>query len=275
MNELCYFNPPGTEINPGDYCVYSGVKYILKQCDLPEETDIVIGTPWLWKGCTNTEKYKWLKQNQKYKKKIAIGIGSNTELHHNPLDSFTEKNLREICDYWKDFDLIIVRDKNAEIILTAAGLDNIVHLPCPAIFTLDYLDIKPTPEKQNYATCLVTIDPNSQSYSYLDEDTKKNIKGFNNYSVNHYHAFHPWEFQGILELENDLRKLAKYKTIISERIHFAIPFINTHNLSIIPIDSRANTATELGIPIFPTTKKPQINKKDILKKYKEVLNGIQ
>lgn len=215
-----YFGEPG--INPGDLVVELGVRTL----GLRPDDVIIAGTPWLWDGCERSAKYKLLAEIAALPgRKVALGIGSCLRLglgieQHLPHASPT------IADCWRMFDVITTRDSIAHEWLNALGIDNAL-LPCPSVLS-GIGDV----HVHAGSTIYVGIDP---------DDIPENCH------VLHYGRGN-YDEAGIRSLFDFI---GSHETIITDRVHSAVPFGGRRRIAIKPRDSRYLTATLIGIPTLP------------------------
>ena len=211
--------------NPGDHIVERGARKLFGRLGIDieaSETLYVVGTPWLWHRCAESQKYADLRSSLKesgFKRKVALGIGSCFAWQG-------EADLGEgdALEIWKDFDVVICRDE------LAAGLVDGICLPCPSLWAVD------SAPATRSGFLAVDCDPWHPEYR-----TEKWIP--KNYDRLNYAD----GFQSQDQIDQLLQKLLSYRRVMSKRVHAAIPISPFTKTKIVPADSRALTAVRVGV----------------------------
>lgn len=211
--------------NPGDHLVERGARKLLGRLGIDiedPETLYVVGTPWLWHRCAESEKYAALRTalEQPYRRKVALGIGSCFAWQGEP-----DLGAGDALEIWSGFDRVICRDE------MAAALTGGVCLPCPSIWAVD------GPVGQGSGFLAVDCDP--WHPEYLTEVWIPENYDRLNYKVGTFHSRD--------DIDRLLDKLLGYSRIVSKRIHAILPISPFRKTKVVPSDSRALTAVRAGI----------------------------
>lgn len=234
--------------NPGDLIVEQGAERLVSEIGgvglSSWNIAWIIGTPWFWHRCEESEKYRWLRDvvAAYYGKRplIALGVGSNFELgrDHTVMSMETKKACKSI---WSKFDVIIVRDEQASAFLSSI---NVPHhlLVCPSAFAVDGL-----PDAPMGSTLVV----NAPLWNPTLRPAKlPNLEGAALWEYDNGTYSHG-------DVEKLLQRLASHENIISARVHAAVPMMAHRRCSIVPMDGRHLTAKLAGIPIYPAMSNPE------------------
>ena len=246
--------------NLGDNLVERGASSVL---DLKTEDVILIGTPWFWDGCQISEKYQWLEQQldaHPGSRFIALGIVSCLSLG-SPIEWLLKGETVEPCKrIWSRFKTITVRDPLAYEFLTAIGVESKL-LPCPSVLCL-LPDVTPTPGSELF------IDATCWHKSMEEARSAIHVPGGDRFTYQ----------SGLCDsnrLDSMLRFWMGYESIVSVRIHAILPLLQARKISVVPTDSRALTATHLGVPAWPD--EPKLTPLDtsiIRSQYLDTLNSL-
>lgn len=225
--------------NIGDLFVEVGARHIL-----PAARDVtyLIGTPWFWHMCERSEKYRWLDEitaNEKGKL-VAVAVGASVPLG-NGADLLSSPGTVEACKrIWNRFHAISVRDSIAEEFLRGIGIEATV-LSCPSLFAAEVLQaVLPTRSEG-----LLFIDAPASYPQMAEARAKAVVPSDGDVFLYRQKSGTEDTLRGLLE------EWARYETIISARIHAALPMAPHRKVAVVPLDSRALTATEAGIPAWP------------------------
>jgi hypothetical protein len=231
--------------NVGDLIVEAGARQIVRAALGSELEQIkavwVIGTPWFWDHCAKSPKYDWLRtlieRHEGKRPLVALGVGANVVLGKDHTAIRESKD--ECARLWRQFALVTVRDEVASRFLDSIGVPHIL-LPCPSLFAL-----QSAPER-----CSGTVEIDAPLWN----DTLKparlpRLPGAR--TVNYPNG--RWTPEAMRELLTDL---AKAESIVSARVHAAIPLSPFRKVSIVPMDSRSKTASLVGIPEYPSFSEP-------------------
>lgn len=231
----------GVCYNPGDNIVERGAETLLKDVD----ATALIGTPWFWDGCERSDKYAWLEREldtRSGERLIAIGIGSCVTLGDAYGSVLRRPETIEACKrIWSRFAVIAVRDPVAWSFLTEL---NIVCglLPCPSVFY-------PLPK----SVCITAPAPGSRLYvdapRWHSDMSIAACRAHVPDGFDHF-TYRPGYYDSG-RLDVMLTFLASYETIVSARIHALLPLARLRKTAVVPFDSRATTATCIGIPTWP------------------------
>lgn len=241
MNILRYYQPLGGFVdNIGDNIVEWGARTVLPDRD---DTIYLVGTPWFWDLCEQSKKYEWLEaqinhKRARNKRLMAVGIGaclpleSGVELLRKPE---TVKVCRRI---WSRFQLIIVRDPLAKKFLES--LDIPCHLlPCPSVFCpVPGLNI---PRRRS--TIFIDAPP-------FHDDMRRQRQQIVPPVMADRFLYQPGVFRA-RDVVNLFELWTSYGTLVSCRLHALLPLATLRLVAICPLDSRAQTATWLGVPVWP------------------------
>jgi len=221
--------------NIGDLFVEEGARRLLSISGLdPEDgnTLFVIGTPWLWNLCWESPKYQHLvrlMEERKFKRKIALGIGSCFGWNGR-ID--LSLNARRVVDLWRGFDLVVCRDEIAKSLIPDS-----ICLPCPSLWFMDKAPCTPT-QGILQINCLPWHPDYSEDNGWINPTLP--ILSYDN---------------GLYRNREDLIRFLSFvlshEKVVSKRIHAilpASPFIQTR---CVPSDSRAMSCRKAMIPIHP------------------------
>lgn len=249
--------------NPGDNLVERGARSVLST---DPDAVYLIGTPWFWDKCEESEKYKWLEERLKEFKSsriIAIGIGSCLPLG-GKIEWLLKEPTIEVCKrIWSQFDRIAVRDVASEHFLKEIGLACKL-LPCPSVLfpvwgRSDCISSTP-------GSCLFIDAPcfhEGMKFSRLDVSMPADCDRLT-YQPGYY---------DLDRLHSLFEFCLSYETIISARLHAALPLARHRKVAIVPVDSRSEAAAQLGIPLWPAEPAlTKINPKQIRKDYQSFLS---
>lgn len=221
--------------NIGDLFVEEGARRLLSISGLdPEDgnTLFVIGTPWLWNLCWESPKYQHLvrlMEERKFKRKIALGIGSCFGWSGR-ID--LSLNARRVVDLWRGFDLVVCRDEIAKSLIPDS-----LCLPCPSLWFMDSWSQSPHKE-------LLQIGCEPWHSEYITDPSWLS-------QSQDYWNYRRTIFRDRKDLETAFSFILSHKKVISKRIHAilpASPFIQTR---CVPSDSRAMSCRKAMIPIHP------------------------
>lgn len=145
--------------NPGDKIIELGVRELIQQVNIEsytrteiihnhdfqfvffrtDEPRLVIhcGTPFIWNRMGETAKYNNIKElhdRYPYTRKVMLGIGTSIPLEYvNDPWSLLRDDAHLIQEFYKNMDLIVVRDLLSHRILNDLGIES--HLvACPSFF---------------------------------------------------------------------------------------------------------------------------------------------
>lgn len=228
--------------NPGDLIVEMGATHL----PINDKDVFIIGTPWFWYGCHETEKYQWLSNQFEIfpdRRFIALGIGSCAPFGETSEFILRNKETAEECKkIWNKFYRIIVRDEESFNFLSAIGIESFL-LPCPSVFAFTAIH-DPRPG----STLIIDSPAWHEGFRSV---TIPEIEG--DVSVFKYSNSGRYDYNAIL---NMLGFLASHETIISARVHCALPMCPHRRTSIIPTDMRWKTAEAAGIKVYPEITEP-------------------
>jgi hypothetical protein len=206
--------------------------------------DDVIGTPWVWDRCFESEKYRMLENFILHQKRLnapirAIGIGSCYPLTMDP-DNIS------LCPHtvnvWRQFEYIECRDVLAYNLFKKAGLDRVHLRRCPSVFFFS--------EKEKETIRFLPFKRNR--YLFINSgDFTKDSKAMPNYvpPMSDYLEYgnSAKDYIAPPRLKRYIANIGRYRTIISKRVHAIMPLIDLGlNLYIIPLDSRYLTCCLTG-----------------------------
>lgn len=278
--------------NTGDTLAALGAKYILHEAigfhhfhELFHEYDgkhiplidadvaVVIGTPWLWDHCWQSEKYQHLDSFHRHSasKRIALGVGADDEA------------LR----WWRQYRGIICRDHLALRFFSKIAPTR--NLPCPSLFAAQAAGIHPSPSRGE-VLIYCALDTAS-SGRYLTDDQMGQIQEMQFKLIAQGTAVVTMTqedrkrfektFNRLVPCLSDpitlLKYLSEFKTVISARVHGCMAGLSFGlEAKIIPIDTRAYTAMQVGaVPIvtWPDMETPPIIK-CTLAEYVDTVKGM-
>ena len=224
IRPYAFFGEPGN--NPGDLLVEMGARAL----ELPFEDTFLIGTPWIYDQCQTSYKYQWLTEQKPQGRFIALGIGSSfplgwtAETHIKSLPKDQRDFLKGI---WGQFDIIAVRDTVAQDWLRMLDIQSHI-IPCPSVLT----SVGDGPYRPGSKIFVGNFDKTEMANDavYLEYQRGAYTEG---------------------DVESLFRFIGSHETIISDRVHSVVPFANKRRCAIVPVDSRHQTATVLGIQIYP------------------------
>lgn len=268
---------------------------------------IIAGSPYLYENFYNTYKYgkemHYLLKFNKQAIKIAFGIGSVFPIYYKVHDVLKEKKFtEEINKFYRNFDLIIVRDGLANEIFKRSGLKSI-HLPCPSMFFFrhpNYRDTKLSAKRKK--PLLVFANPytvlpdklasrkKKKELFQIQQNITKKMKYFDCGAVM-FDDFDVWKnlesdnyrklikFNSLLDLINMLKE-ATY--LITSRLHSAIPASLLGIPSyLIPFDSRYRCAKFFNISLIKdlgdvdSYEFKDIKLDEYENKYEKLLRGVK
>lgn len=240
---LRFYSPLGKFCeNRGDNVVEIGARRVI-DVNEDSETMAIVGTPWFWDGCHSSAKYSWLSnQLEAYPeaKFIAVGIGSCLALG-SAVDCLLGGETAESCKrIWSRFKKITVRDPLTLEFLTAIGIECKL-LPCPSV-------LYPLPEVGSAPGTELFIDAPCWHSGMEKERDLIHVPGGDRFD------YRPGPCD-LRKLDAMLRFFMGYESIVSARVHALMPLIGRRKVSIIPLDSRALTATHLGVSAWPEESK--------------------
>ena len=257
-----FFSPLGEEpvcLNIGDHIVLRGAKNLVGDM----EGKFLVGEPWIWDMCEKSRKYEWLSRLDR-KEMIAISPGSSRPLGTSDRFFYKEDTLKSCEDLWKDFKLVICRDPECHAFMDYIGVNSVL-LPCVSVFAAE--DIV---SDRVFRTVLVDTNLDSHGYEYITDD----IKTWDKSKIHPYATINIQNNRWTKEtLDAHMSLMASFSCIVSTRIHQVLPFLG-RDVSIYPIDSRAETAKMLGVPVYPVIERVDIDLNDIRNRYFDVLNTV-
>lgn len=275
MNTVIYYRDSNG--NPGDTCSNMGCQLLLSKAigphytvsyyanqpfslDMPlsvNDVAVVCGSPWLWNHCETSAKYALLRNFLKLadaKVKVVVGLGSSYTLDTTP-DPLT-------CDVWRDFDLVLCRDRLAAQLLANQGVASLT-VPCPAFFAGRQLARhRPAESKLLVYTAFASSVPGS---NFADQGR---ITEYDNWQLDWLKRGFPTLAMTVPDYEDLVRRgfepryystdprsfaaiMALHHEVYSGRVHGAIvaKAIGCDSY-LFPIDSRSVTAAHLGVNMF-------------------------
>lgn len=246
MNIIRHYEPLGVAVsNLGDNLVECGAAHLLKDY----QGTAVIGTPWFWHGAWLSEKYTWLGAQLDAlpagTKAVACGIGTAVPLGYGLEMLMEEANVEACKRLWGRFHALSTRDEISHEFLTAIGIESTL-LPCPSVLAAEALDLR-------------FIDPRPGSALFIDCPSSNESMQWAREEANvprpWRHDFDTFLYRRGHYTENHLANLLffwqTYETIISARIHAALPLAPYRKVAVVPLDSRYLTATGLGVSVWP------------------------
>lgn len=257
--------------------LYPGAEHeLLFLCDQPHDlirTDLlaVVGTPWVWDLCGVSEKYRVLRcylDLARCGRKEAIGIGANYPLawaDRRYLKFQHADQCRRIREMWRRFDHVVVRDPLAKEVLDICGAPCVLE-DCPSHLTAASLGVQPGPQGENtmiFYDLLTGIGSETMTPDHGAAWHRLIFDAIEKYEIKKVICIFPHEAEAAAKLGIEaevyqdhnpttqdptpvirvLERLASCGTIVSGRVHLAIP---AHTLGrrvvILPVDSRHTTA---------------------------------
>lgn len=232
---------------------------------VPYDLAAVICTPWLWDQAASSRKYDILRgftARMSVPRKVAIGVGSSFLLHNLDVgEAAPGQNAARLCaSDWADFSMIVCRDRLAAHLFSGiVPEDRVVTLPCPSFYSARIFGIEHMPI---HPDLLVYADISPENYwGTLDSDLRLAIETQDKLVRDGVHVMTMLErdrigFANRFGRQPDadvrspreiLRYIAQFRTLTSVRVHACMPALSLGlDVSIIPLDSRALTATGAG-----------------------------
>ena len=224
----------GEPCNIGDLIVEEGARNLARKAGLDlDRPDIlfVIGTPWLWNLCWESDKYMKLRYEAgRFKRKVAIGIGSCFEWGGAEPDLSIGAEM--VVSFWKGFELVVCRDLTAQSIVPESHC-----LPCPSIWYFDQAPVRPFRD-------ILQIGCDGWHPEYI-----KNRPWVS--QARDYWAYHESVQNSKEDIDTHLSFILSHRRIISQRIHALLPACPFVETKCVPADSRALSCIRAGIGIWP------------------------
>lgn len=233
--------------NPGDLIVELGALNKIKEIESSPDVYLV-GTPWFWHKAYPSPKYDWLEyQLDKHKERQvhAVSVGAYGPLDKDYKFILEDGQSEAYKRIWSRFTSITVRDEEAHKLLAELGIESKLE-PCLSSYACNMwaVDFRP----QSYL--IVDAPQWDQGVSKIDIDHLK--KQLNSEDVSVY------DYSRGSYTKDDIYRLfaflLQHNTIISARVHCAIPMLKWRNTYILPVDMRWKTAQNCGIKPWPNIK---------------------
>jgi len=276
---VCYFGPLEAMGNFGDDVTFESIHHIVTQVvgkheiikvddqhlfekTFSDDGDILIvdGTPWIWNGCTRSEKYENLKkvlEGYKNKPRIALSIGNSYTFAFAGEISSAES--KELLDVWNQFDLVVTRDSLTFSILEKSGVSNLINGLDISIFLPD---VYPLALFEGRHPCLYVYGKGAFNSGYMPKDYSEWVFNFQKKFVNDFTPKIISTYKKDANIKDLLFENTENVTsvtelvetfsyanlILSGKIHAAIPaFAYGIPTYLIPVDMRYIGPKDLGI----------------------------
>lgn len=286
--------------NPGDMIADLGLRYILgkalghvtfynqiyyrnklaeapSQNMMPAEFGLVSCTPWVWDRCAESDKYKAhepFQNSAPIKCFFGVGGGAMYPIVFPTQDYIGEQESKTIGPFWKNYQLLIVRDGlTYKIFSEVQELRRVLQMPCPSIFISQAFDVTRDPNARDPLLIYCALAEKSIPFSIRQDEidaihafqhklitsgipvltmtTRDDIEFSEKYpGIPHAHTTDPREIVGTV---------AQHVSLISARVHGCMCGISLGIPTyIIPVDTRALTCVQVGAEPLVTDISPLI-----------------